>query len=198
MGLPVNKRLSYKQYLDLERSTGIRHEWSDGIAVAMSGGAPRHSRLCLKIGARLEMGLQSSSCETYESNLKIMIPTTRQAKYADVTVVCGPLVRDDEDPLAVTNPTVLFEVLSPSTERYDRGDKFAAYQQITSLKHYVLVTTGWSRIELYTRIGDDSWTLRIHGAGDVLDIPAIGVSIPLDALYAGLPEESGSVSDQSA
>lgn len=176
---------TYAEYLEIERSAGTKHEFVDGTAYAMAGGEPEHARLALAIGADLRQLLRGRQCRVYSSDLKVRVPGSRNAYYADATVVCGPLARDPEDPLAVTNPALLVEVLSPSTERFDRGDKFADYQRFETLRHYVMVSTGKRRIEHYRRNDDDTWTLSVATEGKAIELPEFGGRIAVDDVYEG-------------
>ncbi len=190
MARPAHKLLSYQDYLDLEASTGVRHEFLEGVAVAMSGGTLRHSRLKAKFSYRVQGCLgDSGSCDVYDSDGKVRSRELDFASYPDLSVVCGPLVRHPNDPHAMTNPRLLAEVLSPSTEGYDRGDKFDHYRSIETLEHYVLVSTNVTRVELFSRQHDGTWTLRVFGPGQALVIENMGIHVALDDLYADLPDE---------
>jgi len=119
----------------------------------------------------------------YSSDLKLRIDATKRSTYADVVVVCGPERYSEIDPNAVTNPTIIVEVLSPSTEAADRGDKWHHYQRLASLREYVLASPGQPCVEVFRREGDE-WILRTSGAGGVVELPSSGVSISVDAIYA--------------
>lgn len=178
-------RTTYEEYLALERATQTRHEYVDGCAYAMAGGEPEHARLALAMGAELRQRLRGGACRVYSSDLKVVVTASGNAYYPDGTVVCGPLERDPKDPVAVTNPTVLIEVLSPGTERFDRGDKFADYRLLPSLRHYLMVSSQRRLIEHYRRNDDDTWTLTLCTAGGALNLPELGGAIPVDDVYAG-------------
>lgn len=178
-------KTTYAEYLALERSSGLRHEFVDGFAYAMAGGEPEHARLALSIGAELRQLLRGGPCRAFSSDLKVRVPASGNAYYADVAVVCGPVARDLVDPLAVTNPTMLVEVLSPSTELFDRGEKFADYRGFASLQHYVMVTVGRRRIEHYRRNPDATWTLTVAVAGESIALPELGGRLAVDDVYEG-------------
>ena len=178
-------KTTYAEYLARELSSDTRHEFVDGFAYAMAGGEPEHARLALSIGAELRQLLRGKACRVYSSDLKVRVPASGNAYYADITVVCGALERDDADPLAVTNPTMLVEVLSPSTELFDRGEKFADYRRFASLQQYVMVTVGRRRIEHYRRNDDGTWTLTVATAGETLSLPEFGGRLALDDVYEG-------------
>lgn len=178
---------TYAEYLQLERDTDTRHEWLDGVVVARSGGTPRHSAIKTNAAAWLRASLRSGPCRPYDSDLKLRVLSTGLATYADVAVVCGPLVTDPADPLAVTNPSVVLEVLSPSTQAWDRGGKWDHLCQVPSLRHYVLVFSDRSRVLQYDRQDDGSWRFVETVAGAV-ELSALGIALPLAELYADTPD----------
>lgn len=183
--------LSYTDYLALEEETDVRHEFLRGEAWAMAGGTPRHSAVKSNLLFLVAGRLGSGPCRAYDSDLKLRVESTGLATYADLAVVCGPLVRDTEDRNAVTNPTAVFEVLSPSTERWDRGGKFHHMQTVPSLRSYVIVSVDELRVEVFTRLEDGSWRLSSHGAGSIatFDLGEGRIDLEVDALYRNLPED---------
>lgn len=187
MGEPAHEPLSYSDYLTLERQTGIRHEYVDGVAVAMSGGSRRHSRLKVEITRLVSTALLGTDCETYDSDWKIRVLGTDFASYPDLSVVCGTVDLYIADRNAMTNPVLLIEVLSPSTEGWDRGEKFKRYRMIPSLQDYVLVSPSAPGIDHYRRTDVGVWELRSYGPGDLFVLEHPVISIDLDALYSLLP-----------
>ena len=161
-GAPAAKPyVPYAEYLAMEEKSATKHEWLDGIVYDLMHGrrhaGPRrarggHHRL---VGA----GLRGKPCRAISSDLRVRVPATGLSTYADVTVVCGKLETDPEDANAVTNPTLLVEVLSDSTEAYDRGEKFAHYRRLPSLREYVLVSQHAPRIEIWRRNERGRWEL---------------------------------------
>lgn len=176
-------RVTYAEYLEIEASSEQRYEFVDGVIDAIADGSPEHARLAMSLGAELRAAMASKPCAVYSSDLKIRIEATNRTTYADVVVVCGPELHSDTDPNAITNPTVIVEVLSPSTEASDRGEKWRHYQQLTSLHEYVLVSQDSPYIEVFRREGDE-WVLRSVTTGQLLELPSQGVQIPVDAIYA--------------
>ena len=185
MGLasPV-RQLSYAEYLALEAETGVRHEWLRGEAWAMAGGTIAHATLQANVLRLLGNALEGRPCMAYGSDLKIRIEETDRSAYPDATVVCGKREVSATDANAIVNPTVLVEVLSDSTEANDRGEKFAHYRRIASLRDYVLVSQAERRVEVFHRdaIGD-AWALREHESGGAVVIGSLGVSLDVDAIY---------------
>jgi Uma2 family endonuclease len=174
---------TYAEYLELEASSEQRYEFVDGVVYAMAGGTPEHSRLAMALGAALLGSLGPKGCAVFGSDLRIRIEATKRSTYADVVVFCGPELSSEIDRTAVVIPAVIVEVLSPSTEASDRGEKWRHYQRIDSLREYVLVSQGEPYVEVFRRVGDE-WVLRTATAGQMLELPSQNVQIPVDAIYA--------------
>jgi Uma2 family endonuclease len=173
--------VSYEEYLVLEAAGDAKHEWCDGVVYAMSRGTPLHARLSAAIGRVLGNAL-GKQCNVYASDAMLGIERANLSTYADVTVVCGPLetkkVTKKGKSLgeAIANPTIIVEVLSESTERYDRDGKFQAYKQAPSLKEYVLVGQDERRIEVYRR-AEGPWTCETAGPGGRVKIHGRAVAV---------------------
>ena len=154
----------------------------------MAGGSRRHNALALRLGAMLDRS-SSSGCVAFQSDQKVRILATGKATYPDATVVCGPIEGDPADVSGqtITNPTLLLEVLSPSTEEDDRGTKWQHYQQIPSLKECVLVSQSEHRIERYRKLPNGTWEYtEVSGHGQLTLVT--GAVIDLDVLYTGMPD----------
>jgi Uma2 family endonuclease len=173
---------TYAEYLEIEARSELKHEWLDGRIYAMSGGTPDHSAIAANVIRALGNQLDGKPCRVFTSDLRVRVPTTGLATHPDVSVVCGRLECDAEDPNAATNPVVVVEVLSPSTERYDRDEKFSHFRRLASLRAYVLVSQKERRIEVFTRNDDSSWTLRETREGRAL-IEPIGCELAVDDAY---------------
>lgn len=180
------RQMTYADYVALERAAETKHEYVNGRVYAMAGGSPEHARLAQAIGAELRLALRGKPCATFSSDLRVRVEATGRATYPDVSIVCGQLVRASDDEDAVTNPAVIVEVLSESTESADRGEKWAHYQRIASLREYVLVSQTAARIEVYSRDDTQSalWHYREHGPGARVVMASLGVTIDVDAVYA--------------
>lgn len=187
------KRVSYATYLAMEARSEVRLEFVDGWVVAMTGGTTRHARLAGRIIRALGNSLEGGPCEPYSSDLKVWVEEARRATYSDVTVVCGEPASSRIDANAITNPAVLVEVLSPSTEADDRGPRWHDFRSLPSLKHYVLVSQNEKRIEVFTRDGD-GWRYDEKSRGTV-KLAGIRASFSVDALYRGiaLPKPANAV-----
>ncbi len=175
--------MTYAEYLALEEASETKHEFVDGEVRAMAGGTTEHARLQVRTSTLMSGALATKACEPFSSDLCVHVVATGRSAYPDVTVVCDRVEHVDHDPHAATNPVVIVEVLSPNTEADDRGEKWSHYQQVPSLRHYVLVSQHRPRVEVYTRI-DIGWHYADVLPGSVIAPSAIGVSIPLDDLYA--------------
>ncbi|CAN94031.1 hypothetical protein sce3871 [Sorangium cellulosum So ce56] len=174
---------TYAEYLEQERASPTKHEFLNGEIFAMAGGTPEHARLCANVIAEIRAQLRGRPCVVYSADLRVRVQATGLATYPDVSVVCGRLERDIEDKDAALNPIVLVEVLSESSEAYDRGQKFAHYRRIPSLREYVLVSQHEQRIEVFHRNEDDSWTLREARAGEGAHLEAVGCALSVDEIY---------------
>ena len=177
-------RYSFRDYLAVEEMGPVRHEFLQGAIFAMAGGTPEHAALSAAFVVLLGTNLRGTQCRPYSADLRVRIPATGLATYADAAVICGELERDPESPTHVTNPTLIVEVLSPGTEEYDRGEKREQYQQLSSLRDYVLVAQSRRRVEVFTRASGGEWEPRVYGSGEVVALPSIDCRFEVDELYA--------------
>lgn len=180
-------------FLAWEREQAEKHIYFCGDTFAMAGGSPRHSRLSARLIARLDGALADKPCDVHTSDLRLAL-NDEHFVYADVVVVCRPLVLRPGSNDVVTNPKAVVEVLSKSTEAYDRGEKQACYLALPSLEHLVLVSQRAPRVEVYTRKADGSFWFHVCLAGDVLELERLGLTMPVDELYQGvfaLPGDDG-------
>jgi len=179
--------VTFEDYLDAERDAVVKHEWLDGVVYAMAGGSVEHGRLAANMIAALRNRL-AGRCTILSSDVMVFVRETNFATYPDASVVCGPLdIKTVERHgkvigEAVTNPTFLIEVLSESTEAYDRGEKFSHYMRVPSLQAYIIVAQTHRRIEVFHRP-----RARGHWRQDVIEnaeaMVLHGASIPLDDIY---------------
>lgn len=171
-----------EEYLEQEALAEYKHEYIDGVVVAMSGGSHFHSCIIMDLGVSVVGHLRGRGCQAYESNLRVRAGASHYL-YPDLTVVCGEPRFSEDGFDNFLNPTALFEVLSPSTEARDRGLKWYRYQQIPSLQQYVLVSQDRPLIEVYTRSGD-VWTYTYaEGLDASIHLEAIGVTLALGDVY---------------
>ena len=184
MGQPAAKRMTVHDYVALEAASPDRHEFLAGEVWAMSGGTDAHDALSTAIASEFRAALRGGECSARGSNLRVKSGVTGLYTYADALVVCGPRF-EDEKRTTLLNPRVIVEVLSESTEAYDRGEKFAHYRTMESVADYVLVSTTAPLVEVYSREGE-SWMLRVHRGGGSLHVPSIDVRLSIAALYEGI------------
>lgn len=173
-------QMSPEEYLAWERLQERKHEYFEGEVYAMAGGSPRHNYLCSRVNAAL-VGALGARCGVFTSDQRVR-SRERRYVYPDVTVICAPPIIEHDDVLA--NPTVIVEVLSSTTEQYDRGLKWDGYQLLASLTDYVLVSQERARIEHFCRGADQHWIYTSANAGEciVLDNGAV---LDVDAVFAG-------------
>jgi Uma2 family endonuclease len=181
-------RYSYAEYLALEASSNVKHEYLDGQIYAMAGGTPEHAALAAAVIGLLFPTLRGSPCRPYDADLRVRVRATGLSTYPDVTVVCGRREHAPDDPNAVTNPTLIVEVLSKSTEDYDRGDKFEHYKHLASLRQYVLVSYRERAVEVFTRDASGAWTSIVARDGDTADLASISARLDVRELYEAAAE----------
>ena len=176
-----------EQYLELEESAEFKSEYLSGQIYAMAGGGPEHSKIANNIGGEMRSLLKRGPCQVFNSDLRVTILPTGLKTYPDVTIICGEQQRHPLDKNSLINPTVLFEVLSPTTEAYDRGEKWAHYRHLDSLREYILVSQDKARVEQYVRQEDGSWKFTAaDGREAALSLPSLGCALPLVEVYAGV------------
>jgi len=158
-----------EEYLFLERSAPYKNEFHDGQVYAMTGASREHNLIAFNVAGELNSQLKNRPCEAYVSNMRVKVAEARSYHYPDVVVVCGMPQFEDAHVDTLLNPTLLIEVLSPSTEAYDRGGKFAHYRKIPTLNEYLLVAQDQPSIERYLRQGD-AWILT-EAVGLEADVP---------------------------
>lgn len=176
---------SVENYLDFERIQAERHEFLDGNVYAMAGESPRHSTICFNLYGVIHRQLRGSRCRGFSPNMKIATSERGLFSYPDLAVVCGEPQFHDEKKDVLTNPTVIFEVLSPSTESYDRGEKFLRYTNtIETLHDYVLIAQNEPFVEHYTRQENGAWQKEdIRGLNSILILGSIECRVSLNELY---------------
>lgn len=179
--------ISAEQYLAEERQAVEKHEYLDGRIVAMSGASKEHVRIVSNLTVELGVRLRDRGCVPMGSDMRVRVASTGLYTYPDLSIVCGEGSFEDDRLDVLLDPIALFEVLSKSTEAYDRGAKFAHYRRIPSLRSYVLVSTSDPRVELYERNEDGGWTLwPYEGLDAAMRIADLDVVVPLEAIFRGV------------
>ncbi len=180
----ARQRFTFGEYAELEETSTVRHEFLDGHVWAMAGGSPEHAAIAANVVALLHAQLRGKPCRVYTSDLRVRVSETGLGTYPDVTVICGRIETDAADPRHKTalNPQVIVEVLSPSTEDYDRGEKLAHYKRIASLREVVLVAYDEPRLEIWRRTSD-GWTVDVARGDAAVALPSLGCTLPLAEVY---------------
>jgi Uma2 family endonuclease len=180
-------RLTHAEYLKHLEASDERSEYWDGFVVAMTGGSVRHSFLGTQLSAEFRRILGKGPCRVFGPDLRIRVSAINGSFYPDVSVICGELLTAPDDPHGVINPTVVVEVVSPSSDRYDRGAKWNAYSHLDSLKCYLLVDARTGDIELLEKESATKWrrTLKARNEEGFLAMASLGVSLDLSEVYAG-------------
>lgn len=187
---PHRHFMSVEEYLELDRtSPDARYEFIDGVVTMLAGGTANHSLIAANIISSLHTLLRGQACRTYTSDMRVNIAGNRYV-YPDVTVSC-----DERDLGAVETlhyPSLIVEVLSASTEAYDRGRKFGYYRSFATLQEYVLVGTQEQAVDLFRRETADLWTFHAFRAGEMVILKSIAVSVPIEDFYENIvwPEET--------
>lgn len=176
--------LPVEDYLAGERVSDTKHEYYAGEVFAFAGGSEQHNLIAGNVYASLHSQLRKRSCTVYPSDMRVSIPRTGLYTYPDVVAVCGAAQFEDQERDTLLNPTIIVEVLSPSTEMYDRGKKFQNYRTINTLAEYLLVAQDAYRIEHYVRQPDQQWLLSEATSLDqTIELPSITCSLALADVY---------------
>jgi Uma2 family endonuclease len=175
---------SVEEYLQLEQTSEIRHEYLGGQVFAMSGGSKEHNRITLNIASTVRSHLRGGSCSVFMADMKVNIELANQNKsifyYPDVIVSCDP---DDQDRFCLNYPCLIIEVLSPSTELTDRREKLVNYRTLETLREYVLVSQDEMKVEVYRKDDEGNWLLEILGKDDELQLTSVGLTLTMSDIY---------------
>ena len=183
MSQPAHRKLTPEEYLAIERQAAERSEYHAGEMFLLAGASRRHNRISTSISALLDRQLGDRDCDVYSSDMRVLVERSGLYTYPDVVVTCGGEIFADEHDDVLMTPNVLFEILSASTEAYDRGRKFEHYQQIESLTEYVLVAQDALRVEHFLKQKCGWLYTDIHGEDGVLELSSIGCSLRLADVY---------------
>lgn len=170
-----------EEYFIWEETQLEKHELIDGRVYAMSGGTQNHSAIKLNIGSLIKAHLRGSKCRVFNSDLKVNIFKTRNYTYPDLSVTCDP--RDNSSPQYITYPCLIVEVLSDSTEAYDRGKKFEKYRQNPHLVDYVLVSCDEMAVDIYHKNDAGEWVILSYREGDRVELKSIDLSVAIEVFY---------------
>jgi Uma2 family endonuclease len=192
MTAAATKRMTVAEYFAHERTALTKSEFYDGELFAMAGASVPHNQIKENLSGEFHALLKGKSCQSFSSDQRILVNRTGLYTYPDLVIVCGELQYDPHNDETITNPQVIFEVLSDSTERYDRTTKFRMYQQIPSLQEYILVSQHEPVCERFVRQADGSWGLRAYvGREATLDLATVDAQVKLADIFARtiLPSE---------
>jgi Uma2 family endonuclease len=170
-----------EDYFVWEEQQLERHELIDGRVYAMTGGTQNHSAIKLNIGSLIKPHLRGSRCSAFNSDLKVNILNTPNYTYPDLSVTCDD--RDRENEMYITYPCLIVEVLSDSTEAYDRGKKFEKYRRNPNLVDYVLVSSDEMAIDIYHKKDTGDWVILSYRSGDLVELQSIDLSVPIEQFY---------------
>ena len=185
MSTAAKRRLTPEEYLAIERDVPTKHEFYQGEMFAMSGASREHNQVTFNLAGSLHSQLKDRDCNAYVNDMRVKVSATGLYTYPDVVITCEKPKFEDSVVDTLLNPQAIIEVLSESTEKYDRGDKFAQYRQLPSLREYVLVSQERPHIELFTKTDAGVWMLtEAIGLESSIDIPAIACRLTLAEVYS--------------
>jgi Uma2 family endonuclease len=189
MAALAKRRYTLEEYLELEKHAEERYVYCDGAVVAMSGASLRHNRIVRNLMRAIDARLEGNPCEVLPTDMRIKVPKALPYRYADLVVVCGePVIEDMQGLEVLVNPLIILEVLSASTEAYDRGIKFFEYQSIASFQEYVLVAQDCPHITHYVRQEGGQWLRSdFHGVAEHLLLRVLDCAIPVVEIYRQVP-----------
>ncbi len=177
--------LPYAEYLAREANSDVKHEYVNGEVYAMAGGTIEHGALIFQVGGLIRAALANGPCIGFSSDVRVRISAFNRSYYPDLSVVCGKVERASDDSQAIVNPTVIVEVLSESTELYDRGEKSWHYRTLPSLREYVLVSQDKKRVEVFERGANGTWVLREAGPNEGIRVASISLDLSVNEIYQG-------------
>ncbi|AFY92888.1 Uma2 family endonuclease [Chamaesiphon minutus] len=177
-------RFTPEEYFAWEQQQEVKHEYFDGEVFAMSGGTQNHGRIAVRLVSLLDNHLDDGNCAVLNSDVRVKIQAAEKYVYPDASVTCDE--RDRDTPQYVAYPRLIIEVLSPSTEAYDRGKKFKLYQRSTSLIEYVLVSVEEIEIEVFRKNERGKWEVTNYAAGDNVELESIDLTFAIDRVYRGI------------
>jgi len=194
MSAETKRRYTLEEYLALERESDARLEFWNGEIFAMSGGTLSHERVMGNVYDLFRAALRGTTCAVFGSNMQIKVPSAPPYRYADGSVVCGKVqVERFNGNDLLLNPVLIYEVLSPSTEAYDRGDKFTHYKSIASLREYLLTAQHRPHVTHYVKQDDGTWSYsEINGLDGSVHLPSLGITLKLSEIYQNVDFENSS------
>ncbi len=182
--LPMKKKWTVEEYLAFDRAADVKHEYLDGEVYAMAGAKPEHNIIAANTVITIGSQILSGNCTIFSSDQKVDIGQAGLYAYPDIAIVCGQPIYDDQAGDMLRNPTLLVEVLSPATEKYDRTEKFRRYQSCASLRDYVLIAQDRVLVEVFSRQADDRWLYQAaYDLDSTIALESIGCTLALADVY---------------
>ena len=190
--LRLDRRASYADYLAAEQDSPVRHEYIDGVIVGMAGGSDEHNAIMLQF-AVLCANRRTGTCRAYPADQRFWIAATGRGRYSDGSIICGAPEHPPHDGQATTNPVVVIEVLSPSSEGDDEGDKRLDFQSLASLQAYVVIAQDERRVRIYRRTERTEWRAEpdLYRDGQAFELPTLSSPITVAEIYDGIVDVSG-------
>ncbi len=193
------QKMTEAEYLEFERTDEFKHEFMDGDVFAMTGASEAHNLISGNLMMLLKIQLRGRPCKVYPSDMRVQVKSAKMYAYPDLSIVCGEAQLVDEKGDMLVNPTVVIEVLSPSTERFDRGEKFQRYRKLPSLQEYVLISQDSPRIERFLRRDDGQWIFTdVIGLDATITLPSIDCELALADVYEQVTFEDSAHDSQSS
>lgn len=198
MSAVPKRKLTETEYLAIERAAEFKSEFYNGEMFAMAGASREHNRIKENLIVELGSRFKGGPCQTYSSDQRLKVKKTGLYTYPDIVIVCGKGEYAENDRDTLLNPTVVIEVLSPTTEQYDRVTKLRQYKQLASLKEYVLVSQKEPAVDSFVRKPDGKWEwVDVQGLAGELVFQSVPARIPLTDVYAGIEFPDASAGPQS-
>lgn len=191
MATQPKKRYTLEEYIELDKHSEEKFEYFDGEVFNMSGVHPNHSRLELRLAGLLDAQIGKRGCTIFSANLRVKVPSLPPYRYPDLSALCGkPEFEEHSGLLCLTNPVLLVEILSTTTEAFDRGEKFTHYKSIPSFQEYLLIAQNKKRVTHYLRQTERAWLQTEYAEGEILPIVTLECELNVDALYVGINFDS--------
>lgn len=187
--LRLPRRATYADYLAAEQTSEHRHEFLDGAILAAAGGSDEHNAIAARL-ARVVGNRETGTSRYYTADQRFWIASRRRGRYADGSIICGPPEHPGHDDQATVNPAVVIEVLSPTSEGSDDGDKRSDFQSLASVQAYVLVAQDQRRVKVYRRVGGE-WRADSYGDGDCFELPTLSSPVAVAEIYDRILDADG-------
>jgi len=191
---------SLEEYIELEKSTNEKYEFFDGNVWCMSGASFPHNRIVQNLNVEVELQLREKGCQSFPSDMRVKVPAYSPYRYPDLTALCGkPIIENLNGLDLLVNPSLIIEVLSDSTEAFDRGDKFSYYKSIESFTEYLLIAQHRPHVSQFVKHGDGFWmNLEFNDLRDTVELKSVPCRLALSAIYRGVSFPSNESESETA